>query len=202
MIGGMKSWIAVLGLAVLAQPVATDKEKALGAGLMTEVRREARPVDISEAQTYAAAVAARLGGGVQVEVLAVEADRPWGFPGGYVVVPAGFLARAESEWDVAAAIGRAMGQVALRHGVVSPRGPGTIPMVYMGGWTGNTQMMPQAAQEQLKAQEPEAVRFGESAARQAGFEPGGAESAEFVQARESVRAALAVPARRAPSLRR
>jgi len=185
---GMKCLICVFGISLFAQTIPLEKEKALGAGLVREIRKEAKPLGDAEVSAFVERVGRKLsallpGSEFQFEVVVSPGAEPIGLPGGFVLVPASFLIAAEDEAEFVGMLAHAMGHVFLRHGFPVMRPPqsaipSTIPLIFMGGWTGvhaNTQqpmVLPMGLWETMRKYELEADRFGVDLARKAGYDPG------------------------------
>jgi predicted Zn-dependent protease len=182
---GMKCLICVFGISLMAQTIPLEKEKALGAGLVREIRKEAKPLGDAEVSAYVERVGRKLGALLpgsefQFEVVVSPGAEPIGFPGGFVLVPASFLLAAEDEAEFVGMLAHVMGHVFLRHGLPTIRPPqSTIPLIFMGGWSGvhaNTQQptmfIPMGFWEAMRKNEVEADRFGVDLARKAGYDPG------------------------------
>jgi predicted Zn-dependent protease len=250
---GMKWLICVFGISLTAQTVNVEKERALGAGLVDSIRREAKPLGDAEVSAFVERVGRKLSAilpdsDFRFEVVVSDGAEPIGLPGGFVLVPASFLLAAEDEAEFAGMLAHAMGHSHLRHGFSSIRQTqdGKIPLLFMGGWAGvhaNTQqrqmLFPQGFLASLRKFELEADRFALDLTGKAGYDPGGlvryvrrvqpadsgspsplppkeerlaalegltaqgaVDGGEFRRVRGLVGAALAVPVRKAPSLRR
>lgn len=215
----MKAWIAIFGLALWSQTLTVQKERALGEALL----RDAKRLENAEVAAYVERVGARLGGGFRVVVITGDKGEPVALPGQIVTVPAGFLLAVEDEAEFAGMLAHAMGHTALRHGIVEQ--PGTITL--MTPIEHPPDRMLTAIRMRLPEYELAADRYGAEAAARAGYdatgltrylrrtkaaeerlaelpaaEGGEVSSSEFLRVRELVRAALAAPVRKAPSLRR
>jgi predicted Zn-dependent protease len=181
----MKIFIWVFGLSLAAQILNLDKERALGAVWAEDIRSKSRPFDVPEVVAYVERMGARLaalmpGSDFRFEVVvADEAAEPIGLPGGFVFVPAAFLAAAEDEAEVAVMMAHAMGHVALRHGFVNAgrAKDGQVPLFVMGGWMGahanardRGTFIPLGALGSAKQNELDADRFGVDLAGKAGYD--------------------------------
>ncbi len=174
-------------MVVCGQTLTLEKERALGAAMAAEIRRQSRPLDIADVSSYLERVGARLGafvpGGVfRFEVVVEEGAEPIGLPGGFVLIPASFFLAVDDEAEFAGMVGHAMGHVFLRHSLVTAgrTQEWTIPLVFMGGWRGvhaNTRngksLVPATFNEVIRTNELEADRFGADLAGRAGYDPAG-----------------------------
>lgn len=183
---GMKWLICIFGISLMAQTINVEKERALGAGLAGEIRKEAKAFGDAEVSAYVERVGRKLsaflpGSDFRFEVVIADRAEPIGLPGGFVLVPASFLVAVEDEAEFVAMLAHAMGHVSLRHGFPVIRQPqeGQIPLLFMGGWAGvhaNTQqgqvLVPQGFLASLRKFELEADRFAVDLAGKAGYDPG------------------------------
>ena len=129
-----------------------EKEAALGAQLAGEVRQKITAIDSAAVQDYVARLGARLiaqipdtGFTFTFTVAAGGMDggihEPLALPGGYIFVPASLFLAARNEAEFAGMLAHSIAHVAARHGTrQATRGEvvniASVPLVYMGGWTG------------------------------------------------------------------
>jgi predicted Zn-dependent protease len=124
-----------------------EKEIALGKQLAQEIERQARIIDDPIIAEYVN----RLGQNLvrnsdakvpfTIKVLDTEEPNALSLPGGFFFVNAGLIALADSESEIAGAMAHEIAHVAARHGTrQATKGEliniGTIPLIFMGGWTG------------------------------------------------------------------
>jgi beta-barrel assembly-enhancing protease len=181
----VKWLICAFGVSLAGQTMTLEKERALGAGLARELRKEAKPLGDTEVSAFVERVGRKLSASLpdsefHFEVVVSPGAEPIGLPGGFVLVPASFLLAAEDEAEFVGMLAHAMGHVSLRHGFPTIRPPQSqIPLIFMGGWTGvhaNTQqptlMVAMGFLELLRKHEMEADRFAVDLAGKAGYDPG------------------------------
>jgi len=177
-------WLAVLGAVAYAQEPTPGrgvnvyshaKEAALGAELAREALRSWTPLDSAPVSVWLNELGQRLAaqlppGGFPFEFTAVRDDiggathEPAIFPGGYVFVPAGLLLEARSEAEFAGMLAHATAHVAERHQVrMAAQGAraedASLPLVFVGGWTGDAGAMPRAIAARRQEFEIEADRL-------------------------------------------
>jgi predicted Zn-dependent protease len=114
-----------------------EKEKALGAQLAVEYRRQQRVFDASTVNAYLNELGQRL---------VAQAPATWihegaAFPGGPVFVPASLVLAAADEEELAGMLAHSIAHIATRQEMRQmSRGQianqATIPLVMMGGWSG------------------------------------------------------------------
>jgi predicted Zn-dependent protease len=104
-------------------------------------------------------------------------QEPAALPGGFVFFPARLLAAARDESEFAAVVAHAVAHEVLhRMPVAAPEGATAIPIVMLGGWTGDCrgrQSVPIGFAAALKKQEREADALAWKALEAAGFDPRG-----------------------------
>jgi predicted Zn-dependent protease len=128
-----------------------EKEKALGAQLAVEYRRQQRVFDASSVNAYLNELGQRLASqspatGFTYTFELVDDDNTWiheaaAFPGGPVFVPASLILAAADEDELAAMLAHAIAHIATRQetrqmtrGQIANQA--TIPLIAMGGWSG------------------------------------------------------------------
>ncbi|MBN9657435.1 MAG: hypothetical protein J0H49_04615 [Acidobacteria bacterium] len=103
-------------------------------------------------------------------------QEPAALPGGFVFFPARLVAAARNESEFAAVVAHAVAHEVLhRKPVRPPEGGTTMPIVMMGGWTGDCrgrQSVPIGFAVALKKQEREADALAWKALEASGFDPG------------------------------
>jgi predicted Zn-dependent protease len=124
-----------------------EKEIALGKGLAQEVERSAKVVDDPVIAEYVNRIGQNLVRNSDakvpftIKVLDGEEVNAFALPGGFFFVYTGLIMKAESEAELAGVMAHEIAHVAARHGTrQATRGQlvniGTIPLIFMGGWTG------------------------------------------------------------------
>lgn len=128
-----------------------EKEKALGAQITTEYRRQARILDAPPVNTYLDELGQRLAAqapatGFTYTFELVDDDSMWiheapAFPGGPVFVPASLILAAADEDELAGMLAHAIAHISTRQETRQmTRGQivnyATIPLIVMGGWNG------------------------------------------------------------------
>ena len=195
-------WIAVLAVPVLAQDrpagqgvnfYSLEKEAALGRQLAAEVARHTKPLDSTVARDYVnelgQRLAARFSGPAFTYTFAVIAEgagnathEPLSLPGGFVFVPASLFLAAQDEAEFAGMLAHSIAHIAARHFTrQATRGQltnmSTVPLIYMGGWTGQAMNQNQSLSIPLgllryhRENELEADRLAADAMAGAGFDP-------------------------------
>ncbi|HEV8147742.1 MAG TPA: M48 family metalloprotease, partial [Bryobacteraceae bacterium] len=143
-----------------AQPQPTDRginfyskerEVALGAVLAKDLLNRATKFENDEVLAYVDGLVQRLAqqlppdGFTFTIKLVGDEDRgthePLAVPGGYLFVQTLLILDARSEDELAGMLAHAMAHIAARHGTrqatrIQVANQGTIPLIYMGGWTG------------------------------------------------------------------
>ncbi len=134
-----------------AQTLPVEKEKALGAQLAAEYRRQTRMLDAPLVNAYLddlgqslAAHAPATGFTYKFEL--ADDDQPWiheaaALPGGPVFVPTSLILSAADEDELAGMLAHAVAHIATRQetrqmtrGQIANRN--TAPLIMMGGWSG------------------------------------------------------------------
>jgi predicted Zn-dependent protease len=128
-----------------------EKEIALGGQLAAEFRRNTNSFDSPITQGYVNGLGQRLaahsGNPAFTYKFALIADdptvihEPIAFPGGYIFVPVRLILAAQDEDELAGMLAHSIAHIVARHGTrQATRGEiikmPTIPLIYMGGWTG------------------------------------------------------------------
>jgi beta-barrel assembly-enhancing protease len=128
-----------------------EKEKALGAQVAAEYRRQARMFDAPSVNAYLDELGQRLAAHAPTPAFTytfelVDDDQTWiheavAFPGGPVFVPASLILAAADEDELAGMLAHAIAHIATRQETRQmTRGQivnqATIPLIMMGGWSG------------------------------------------------------------------
>jgi predicted Zn-dependent protease len=128
-----------------------EKEQALGAQLANEYRRGVTVIDDAAVKAYLDDLGQRLAARAKgppftytfelVSDDGIVLNEPVAFPGGMVFVPTSLIRAARSEDELAGMMAHAIAHIAARHGTkLATRGElidqATIPLIFMGGWTG------------------------------------------------------------------
>jgi beta-barrel assembly-enhancing protease len=163
-----------------------DKERALGAQLAGEYGRTASVLDAPAARQLAervgnalrAKLPAGCAGDYTFQIVGGETvlHEPVAFPGGYLYVPAGLILSAASEAEFAGMLAHAMAHIAARHGTrLATRGQianqASIPLIFMGGWTGSATALPLGFVSTQRQLELDADRAAAAAVSAAGYDP-------------------------------
>lgn len=190
----MKYWIALLALPLFGQM--TEKERALGEHLATEIRRQSQPAGHAEVQAYAKRIGARLAERLpsryEFEVIVTDAPEPMPIPGGHIFIPAAFFLKVRDEAGFASMLAHAIAHIELARQEFRKGSP----LVVMGSWT-SLHPVPHG-------NEIEVDKLGAEIADRAGYGSQALSTAanqEFLRMQETVRQALGKH-RAAPSLRR
>ena len=127
-----------------------EKEIALGKHLAAEFQRDTKPLESPASLAYIDGIgqrlAAHIGGPPFPYTFALVADDPTAlhdvaaFPGGFLFVPASLILSVKDEDELAGALAHAIAHVASRHAARQATRAEilhtTLPVIYMGGWTG------------------------------------------------------------------
>jgi predicted Zn-dependent protease len=124
-----------------------EKEIALGKQLAQEIERQAKIIDDPIIAEYVNRIGQNLVRNSDakvpftIKVLDTEEPNAMSLPGGFFFVNSGLIMLADSESQIAGAMAHEIAHVAARHGTrQATRGEiinlGTIPLIFMGGWTG------------------------------------------------------------------
>ncbi len=183
----MKQLLTVLcTLPLLAQSV--DKTQLISQHRATEIRHQTRPVDDPALTTYAANLLLRLKANTPVELVHSHSPRPTALPGGPLFLPVSLLLQANSEAELATAIGHALGHAAAPLTITDGRGP-TIVI------TDPHATVPPAFRSRLPEAEAAADRFAAAMVSQATLD------AEAFRAAQAA-AQAPLPPKPAPTLQR
>src|ERR1700729_1427404 len=124
-----------------------EKEIALGKQMAQEVERQAKIVNDPVIAEYVNRIGQNLVRNSDakvpftIKVLDAEEINAFALPGGFFFVNTGVLLNADSEAEMAGVMSHEIAHVAARHGTrQATRGQliqfATIPLIFMGGWTG------------------------------------------------------------------
>jgi predicted Zn-dependent protease len=164
--------LCVCGLAAAQY---SEKEKALGAQVAREVRREYKALESPAALEYVRRLAGALGGSaLQADVVGSSdsgLQEPFALPGGYVLVRASLFLAVHDEAEFAGMLAHAISHIIERHGLPQTTNMAGIPLVFMGGWTGDERMMPAAFARTHQKREMEADKSALRLLAAAGYDP-------------------------------
>ncbi len=124
-----------------------EKEIALGKQMAEEVERDGKIVDDPVVAEFVNRVGQNLVRNSDakvpftIKVLESEEVNAFALPGGFFFVNTGLILKADDEAELAGVMAHEIAHVAARHGTrQATRGQiinfGTIPLIFMGGWTG------------------------------------------------------------------
>jgi predicted Zn-dependent protease len=124
-----------------------DKEIALGKQMAQEVERDSKIVTDPVVSEYVNRIGQNLvrnsDAKVPFTIKVIDSDEVNAFalPGGFFFVNTGLILKADNEAELAGVMAHEIAHVAARHGTrQATRGElfnyGTIPLIFMGGWTG------------------------------------------------------------------
>src|SRR5712692_7162743 len=124
-----------------------EKEIAIGKGLAQDVERQAKLINDPIIAEYVNRVGQNLVRNSDakvpftIKVIDAEEINAFALPGGFFFVNTGVVLNADSEAEMAGVMAHEIAHVAARHGTrQATRGEmvnyGTIPLIFMGGWTG------------------------------------------------------------------
>ena len=124
-----------------------EKEIALGKQLAQEVERQAKIIDDPVIAEYVNRVGQNLVRNSDakvpftIKVIDTEEVNAFALPGGFFFVNSGLILKADTEAELAGVMAHEIAHVAARHGTrQATRGEiaqlATIPLIFMGGWTG------------------------------------------------------------------
>jgi predicted Zn-dependent protease len=160
-----------------------EKEKALGAQVAAEYRKQARAIDSASVNAYLDELGQRLAAhapatGFTYTFELVDDDQTWiheaaAFPGGPVFVPARLILAAANEDELAAMLAHAIAHIA------TPQRTRQItrgPLIFMGGWAGyairqQDIAVPVAFRASHRKSELESDRVAVSMLSAAGYDP-------------------------------
>jgi predicted Zn-dependent protease len=142
---------SLLGFGQDPQPISAEKEAALGAAMAKNFRQRSKPLESAAAREMVERIGKRIAAVLPEDapkfsfdpVVAVEGSfhEPASLPGGYVFVPSELFLKTLNEDEFAGMLAHAMAHCAARHGTrLASRGQvtglTTIPLIFMGGWSG------------------------------------------------------------------
>ncbi len=168
-----------------------EKEQALGAQLVAEYRRTIPVIENAPVSAYLDHLGQRLAALLpdppfHYQFQLVDDDGTLlhaapNFPGGFVFVPAQLILAAQSESELAGMLSTAIARIAARHQTkqltkVELGNIASIPLVFMGGWSGNAprqgELVPAGFRRMELAQELQADSMALDLLSRAGFDPG------------------------------
>jgi beta-barrel assembly-enhancing protease len=169
--------------ATLSAQNGVEKEKALGAQVAAEYRRQTRVIDSPSVNAYLDELGQRIATqapatGFTYTFELTDDDQTWiheaaAFPGGPVFVPAGLILAAANEDELAAMLAHAIAHIATRQ-VTRQMTRG--PLIFMGGWAGyairqQDTAVPVAFRASQRTSELESDRLAVSLLSAAGYDP-------------------------------
>jgi len=123
--------------------MAVEKEKALGAQMAADYRRQTGVLDAPSVNSYLNELGQRLAAqspsrGLAYSFELTDDDRTWiheaaAFPSGPIFVPASLVLAAADEDELAGMLAHAVAHIVTRG---QTRSTATIPVIFMGGWSG------------------------------------------------------------------
>lgn len=165
-----------------------EKEAALGAHLATDMRQRTAELDSAPVHDYVDQLGRRLLAQlpephftytftVVTDALGGATHEPVAIPGGHIFVPTSLIVAVRSEAEFAGMLAHAIAHVAARHGTrLATRGEianmASIPLIYMGGWSGNDALIPIGFRTFHRQYEIEADRLAVKLMSGAGYDPG------------------------------
>jgi predicted Zn-dependent protease len=136
------------GEPVCAARWCSEKEKALGAALAAQLRKEVTPVAITSLNQYIESLTEALAPHMPLaqgkwnfivirEPKGGSTFEPVALPGGYVFIPARLILACENEAELAGMLAHVMAHVVLQHGVIrrsnaGATDPAMVPLIYLG----------------------------------------------------------------------
>jgi beta-barrel assembly-enhancing protease len=156
-------------------------EVAIGRQFAKEIERQYRILPDPEATGYAQRLAGRVAQSaglnvpVSLKILEDGEARAFAFPGGFVYITTGVIARAETEAEFAGVLAHEIAHLTLRNGYYSPAGAAHSAAAarwFMGcsRWTLNSQI-PLASLTELRSHEQEADTAAIQYLKAAGYDP-------------------------------
>ena len=161
--------------------LAQIREAAIGHQFAKEIERRCRVLPDPEVTGYAERLAARVAQSaglnvpVSLKILENTEARAFAFPGGFLYVTTGLIARAETEAEFAGVLAHELAHLKLQNGYYSPAGAANsvaAPRWLMGcsRWTVNSQI-PLASLTELRSREQQADTAAIQYLRAAGYDP-------------------------------
>jgi predicted Zn-dependent protease len=136
-------FVLFLVCGTLSAQMAVEKEKALGAQMAAEYRRQTGVLAAPSVNAYLNEVGQRLAAqspstGFPYTFELTDDDQTWiheaaAFPGGPIFVPASLVLAATDEDELAGMLAHAIAHIVTRG---QTRNTATIPTIFMGGWSG------------------------------------------------------------------
>jgi predicted Zn-dependent protease len=182
----MKALIAVLfGASLWAQEVnnafTLERERVLGKQIAADIRQQSTPFGNPVVDAYLQRVGNTLTSRIPDEAHAytfeavitrqVRVD-PIPLPGGHILIPINFLLSVQDEAEFTCMLGHSIAHIALRHGFLSRRGPGSTPLVFVASHTDPQQLLiPKGLWGTQRNNELDADKFGLELAARSGYDP-------------------------------
>jgi predicted Zn-dependent protease len=171
-----------LVLAAGAQDHPVDREAALGARLAATMRQQTREVKSPVVQKYVADLGDRLRSStpdpnqtftftVVTDALGGSLHEPFLLPGGHVFVPTALILEARDESELAGMLAHSMAHLADSHAPRQVINYGTVPLVFVGGWTTDGAALPTKFLKVRQDAELQADREAVLAMHAAGYDP-------------------------------
>jgi predicted Zn-dependent protease len=168
-----------------------EKEIALGRQIAADFGRDHKALESPATQAYINDLGQRLAKQIDgppfVYTFALFADNtPYSevvaLPGGFVFVPSAIILAAKDENELAGILAHSIAHIASRHSTKAATkaeliNTASIPLVYMGGWTGYAiregaeLAIPLALQQQWRTMELVADQLGARKMSEAGYDP-------------------------------
>jgi predicted Zn-dependent protease len=175
----MRYGLLLVCATLLAQTTpSVEKEKALGAQIAAEYRRQGHMIDAASVNRYLDELGQRLAAhapatGFPYTFELVDDDQTWvheaaAFPGGPVFVPAGLILAAADEDELAGMLAHAIAHIATRQ-ETRQMTRGQIPLIVMGGWQAG--MVPLAFRAVQRQNELESDQLAVRILSSAGYDP-------------------------------
>lgn len=149
----MRLSFLLAGFPLLAQGSADlssiRKERALGADLAAQTRLDSKLLGIAAVSEFVDWIGDRLAKAVAQPkfdyrfdiIIDAEVEEPFGFPGGFVFVPAKFFLAARDESEFAGMLAHVIVHIEQRHGLMAARVERSrdrrVPMIFMGSRAGS-----------------------------------------------------------------
>jgi predicted Zn-dependent protease len=134
--------------ATQSQKQVSEKEISLGKSLAADAERHEKILTDSAVSEYVTRLAqsvaqpANLSVPLVTQIIANKEVRSIAFPGGFLYITAGLIARTETEAELAGVLAHEIAHIALHHGMRQPSGnvnspTSTIRIVFLGTWIGS-----------------------------------------------------------------
>ncbi len=174
--------IALFLVPLLQAQSTTEKEAALGAHIAKEIRRRATVINSPAIVDYVSHVARKLSPNRPFDITVIQdtagkTHEPSAIPGDHLFIQTSLLLAAQTDSEFAGMLAHSMAHLVARHFLAQPRGASgaSIPVVFLGGWTGYGDEDNIAVPTQLRARtrenQLEADRQAILTMSQAGYDP-------------------------------